>query len=89
MTIVRTKLYAATLAVAVGLVATACGSDTQSAVDAPRNGLDAKLGDAPRAAVLPTWKLKDVQPLSPKTGQTYGLDTFNDKIVVVTLLEGF
>jgi hypothetical protein len=89
MTIVRTKLFAAALAFTVGLAATACGSDTKSTVDATGNGIDAKAGDAPGGSVLPTWKLKDVQPLSPRTGQTYGLDTFNDKIVVVTLLQGF
>ena len=89
MTIVRTTFFTAALAAALGLGATGCGSDTKSTVDATGNGIDAKAGDAPGASVLPTWKLKDVQPLSPKTGQTYGLDTFNDKIVVVTLLEGF
>lgn len=81
MTIIRNTFVA--VAVTLGLGATACGSDTKSTVDATGNGIDAT------AAVLPTWKLKDVQPLSPKTGQTYGLDTFNDKIVVVTLLQGF
>ena len=85
MLIVRNKLLA--VAVTLGLGATACGSDTKSNVDAMANGIDAA-GDA-RASALPAWKLKDVQPLSPKTGQTYGLDTFNDKIVVVTLLQGF
>lgn len=38
---------------------------------------------------LPTWKLEDIQPQSPRVGQTYGLDTFSGKIVVVTLVEGF
>lgn len=38
---------------------------------------------------LPTWRLEDIQPQSPRTGQTYGLDTFSGKIVVVTLVEGF
>lgn len=38
---------------------------------------------------LPTWRLEDIQPQSPNSGQTYGLDTFSDKIIVVTLLEGF
>ena len=89
MTIVRNPLFAGAIAISLGLSATACGSDTKSTVDATGNGIDAKASDAPRAAGLPTWKLKDVQPLSPKTGQTYGLDTFNDKIVVVTLLQGF
>ena len=39
--------------------------------------------------VLPSWMLEDVQPVSPLAGQTYGLQTFSNKIVVVTLLEGF
>ena len=88
MTIVRNKSFAATVAVTLGLGAIACGSDTKSTVDAVGTSRDATVGDA-RAAGLPTWKLQDVQPLSPRTGQTYGLDTFNDKIVVVTLLQGF
>jgi predicted small lipoprotein YifL len=39
--------------------------------------------------VLPTWRLEDVQPQSPRAGQTYGVDTFSGKIVVVTLVQGF
>jgi hypothetical protein len=38
---------------------------------------------------LPDWRLEDVQPLSPRVGQTYGLETFSGKVVVVTLVEGF
>jgi len=38
---------------------------------------------------LPTWQLEDIQPLSPRTGQTYGLAAFTDHIVVVTLVAGF
>lgn len=40
-------------------------------------------------AALPTWKLEDIQPESPQVGQTYGLDTFSGKVVVVTLVEGY
>jgi hypothetical protein len=40
-------------------------------------------------AALPTWKLEDIQPESPRVGQTYGLDTFSGKIIVVTLVEGY
>ena len=53
---------------------------------------DARIGDqldAPSAVLLPTWMLEDVQPMSPRNGQTYGLDTFTNKSVVVVLLEGF
>ncbi len=48
------------------------------------------LPDSPAGpVVLPTWRLEDVQPQSPRAGQTYGLDTFSGKIIVVTLAEGF
>jgi hypothetical protein len=52
---------------------------------------DAPATTSPDAApkTLPTWMLEDVQPQSPRAGQTYGLDTFSGKIVVVTLVEGF
>jgi hypothetical protein len=46
--------------------------------------------DAPGTfAVRPAWMLEDVQPASPRAGQTYGLDTFGGQIVVITLLQGF
>jgi hypothetical protein len=46
--------------------------------------------DAPGTlGVRPVWTLEDVQPASPRAGQTYGLDTFGGQIVVVTLLQGF
>ena len=38
---------------------------------------------------LPAWTLEDIQPVSPRAGQTYGLQTFSGQIVVVTLLAGF
>jgi hypothetical protein len=41
------------------------------------------------AVPLPTWQLEDIQPASPRAGQTYGLDTFSGKVVVVTLVEGY
>lgn len=43
----------------------------------------------PDTGMLPTWQLEDVNPQSPRSGQTYGVDTFVGRIVVVTLLEGF
>jgi hypothetical protein len=56
----------------------------------PNRGGDPIEVDAPGTfAVRPTWMLEDVQPASPRAGQTYGLDTFGGQIVVVTLLQGF
>jgi hypothetical protein len=52
--------------------------DSRSSPDAPGGTL-----------TLPTWRLEDIQPESPRVGQTYGLDTFAGKIVAVTLVEGF
>jgi hypothetical protein len=79
-----------------GLALFACGGEgsTPPAFDADgTDGIDAALFDAAGgdAAMvgLPTWMLEDVQPVSPRFGQTYGVDTFNGKIIVVTLLEGF
>jgi hypothetical protein len=51
-------------------------------------GADAMPGDD-AAVRWPTWTLEDIQPASPRVGQTYGLDTFSGKVVVVSLLEGF
>ena len=62
----------------------ACG--TPETPDSPIG--DATPGDTAQVG-LPGWMLEDVQPASPRVGQTYGLQTFADKIVVVTLLEGF
>jgi hypothetical protein len=59
---------------------------------APNNAPDGAPGaiDAMQeAAVLPTWTLEDIQPLSPQFGQTYGLSSFPDKIVVALLVAGF
>ncbi|MBA3455866.1 MAG: hypothetical protein H0T42_22405 [Deltaproteobacteria bacterium] len=74
----------------ISLPLTGCGEDGGAAApDAPRVAGDAP-GDAPGGAVtLPTWKLEDVQPASPRVGQTYGLDSFTGRIIVVSLLEGF
>jgi hypothetical protein len=41
------------------------------------------------ASQLPSWMLEDVQPNSPRTGQTYGLNEFLGRTLVVTLVEGF
>jgi hypothetical protein len=41
------------------------------------------------SVTLPTLMLEDIQPLSPRANQTYGLDSFGGKTVVVTLVQGF
>lgn len=38
---------------------------------------------------LPAWKREDVQPESARFGQTYGLEAFAGKTLVVVLLEGY
>ena len=68
------------------LVLAACSggsSPGKSNADAAQLAVDAG------PVMLPSWMLEDVQPVSPRTGQTYGLQTFSNKVVVVTLLEGF
>lgn len=69
---------------------------TTAALVACSGGEPAATGDAPLApdssggtVTLPTWRLEDLQPQSPRAGQIYGLDTFSGKTVVVALLEGF
>jgi len=68
-----------TLVLASVTLAVACGSN-------PGGGGGP---DPVDTGVLPTWELTDVQPLSPMSGQTYGLDAFTDHVVVVTLVTGF
>jgi hypothetical protein len=46
-------------------------------------------GEVTGPVSLPSWRLEDIQPESPRSGQTYGLDTFSGRIIVVTLVEGF
>jgi len=55
------------------------------------DGVGGPLPDAPPSdpSMLPTWRLEDVQPDSPRLGEVYGVDTFAGKIIVVSLLEGF
>lgn len=73
------------LVVVTSLALAACNGGTHP----PMGGGDAAIGGDAPARTLPAWLLEDVQPESPRTGQTYGLDTFANKIVVVVLLEGF
>lgn len=73
------------LAVVLALAVLGCadmGGKGGGPADAPGSGIDASLA-------LPGWKLMDIQPASPRNGQTYGLDVYTDHVVVVTLLEGF
>jgi hypothetical protein len=82
----------AALALSFAGALSACSDGGKSSADAMSNGgIDSPAGtiDSRPAGALPTWKLLDVQPQSPKTGQTYGLETFSNKVVVVTLLQGF
>ena len=66
------------------------GCDSRSDVSIDASLVDGRLVDAPGGlARLPVWSLEDIQPMSTRFGQTYGLDTFSNKVVVVTLLEGF
>lgn len=74
------KLLAIVASLTVG-----CGA----APDAKTPSPDAASADGPNSPRLPAWMLEDIQPQSPRAGQTYGLQTFAGKIVVVTLLEGF
>lgn len=67
------------------LVGCAEPTPSKSSPDAPIGTVDAPIG----ASMLPRWSLEDVQPASARVGQTYGLDTFTGKIIVVSLLEGF
>jgi len=67
------------------LVGCAEPTPDRSPPDAPTVAVDA----GPNAIRLPRWALEDVQPASPRVGQTYSLDAFTQKIIVVSLLEGF
>jgi hypothetical protein len=70
------------------LVLIACGGSGDGVGNPQPDGAagDSPVGDP---SMLPTWRLQDVQPGSPMVGQTYGLDAFAGKVIVVTLLEGF
>lgn len=41
------------------------------------------------AAMYPAWQLTDLQPASPRPGQSYGLSAFQGRPLVVVLIEGF
>lgn len=67
------------LGAAVTLAACGGGSGTDGG-GGPSDGVNPE---------IPTWQLEDVQPGSPRFGQTYGLSVFAGRPVVVVLLEGF
>lgn len=73
------------LSIALALAVVGCGGGSSD----PGPGGEFPDADPNAIVRLPTWQLEDVQPESPRAGQTYGLDVFSGKIVVVTLLEGF
>lgn len=88
----HTKTLSFLLAAVLGL---GCGTTQDGgdrSPDAASSGDDAINSvplDAAEDQVIPTWSLEDIQPESPMFGQTYGLDTFSDKTLVVLLVTGF
>ena len=66
---------------ALVLAIAACGSSEPGVGGDPPPDVD--------PGQFPAWALEDIQPASPRAGQTYGLETFSGQIVVVTLLAGF
>lgn len=75
----RMSVVARLLLSLAALVLVSCSSD----------GADPSPDAPPAGAGQPTWRLEDIQPQSSRFGQTYGLDTFSAKVVVVTLVEGY
>ncbi len=57
--------------------------------DAGLSGDDAGADAGAVVSDLPTWALVDVQPQSPRTGQSYGLQAFLGRPLVVMLLQGY
>lgn len=69
-----------TLSLAAAVTLAACGGEGGPAGGGPSDGVNGE---------IPTWQLEDVQPGSPRFGQSYGLSVFAGRPVVVVLLEGF
>lgn len=46
-------------------------------------------GGVALATMVPPWQLVDLQPLSPRANQSYGLAAFQGRPVVAVLIEGF
>jgi hypothetical protein len=75
------------LAALLALGAVAC---SKAPGDSAQTDLAGAMADlAATNSMLPTWMLEDVQPDSPRSGQTYGLSQFLGRTLVVTLVEGF
>ncbi len=73
----------------VAALFTGCAEPTPKG-DSPLPDAASQAVDGPaNVSMLPRWSLEDVQPASPRVGQTYGLDVFTSTIIVVSLLEGF
>lgn len=64
-------------------------ADAGSAVDA--GSQDAGLTDAGSTALAmyPAWQLTDIQPVSPRFNEVYGLSAFAGRPLVVILLQGY
>lgn len=69
------------------LILSACGPSQE---EPEATGPECAQDEAARCdAGWPTWKLEDVQPESPRFGQTYGLDAFDGQVVLVANLVGW
>jgi len=75
------------------LLCAACGSSEPADSGGPDSpgAADAAAAIDARAepARLPLWALQDIQPESPRFGQTYSLSEFPNEVLVVLLVEGF
>ncbi len=76
-------------------LALGCGSSTPVDGDNDNGAnVDAAIaggaGDASATpARIPSWTLEDINPTSDRFGETYGLDQFADRVLVVLLVQGF
>ena len=77
-----------TWSLALLLMTSACGPEAEAVEEPPKCGQpEGAACDEPDS--WPTWALEDVQPDSPRFGQTYGLDVFEGKVVFVAYLVGW
>jgi len=66
------------------------GGEAGNTADARGNNnpsVDASSGN--ELVRIPNWTLEDIQTDSAMFGQTYGLDSFSDKILIVVVSQGF
>lgn len=75
----------------VSCTATPDGGDLSvDAANADRgDAANAEPADAAEPRYIPTWSLQDIQPMSPRFTETYGLDVFSGSVLVVVLVQGF